>query len=310
VVAGVQAVLKQVNDPAKVAFVPRLVPAEELVAVNTLIATGASIARLVGAPLGGLLAGASSLAWVVVVDGVSFVLVALATTAVRADTSHASLGVDRVPGGVRAGLVEIHRHRHLRDLLAGLVGAVVVARVAGRVSAPTLMFAGYVGMGVVALVFWHAPAVTTSVWVYVLLFAASGIPGAAMQVGLQTTVQLASPVGALGRVWGVMAAAGALGEALGATIAAIGLDEVPLQALLDVQALIYVVCGVVGWWTLSSAGAAGRLTSRVADRRREPLERAGQPEHLVVAPPPTDELGADGQAVAAHTAREGRAGPR
>ena len=341
VVAGVQSVLKQVNDPAKVALLPRLVPTDELVAVNTLGATGNSIARLVGAPIGGVLAGASGLGPVVIVDGISFVLVALATLTVRADTSHAIHGEDRVPGGVRAGLREIARDRRLRGLvgvfgvgqvaqglflllfvvfmvdrvgastgevglvrgtmaLGGLLGALVVARVAHRVSAPTLMFAGYFGMGAVALAFWHAPAWSTALWLYVVLFAASGIPGAAMSVGLQTTVQLTSPPGAIGRVWGVMSAAGALGEAIGATIAAVGVDRLPLQVLLDSQAAVYLACALAGWWFVSG----------VADRRQQALDRAGQLEHGVVPPPPPDELGAHGEPLAVPPDGDGHDGAR
>ncbi len=50
-----QALLTQLNNPANVALIPRVVEREQLTAANAALAASTSLARLVGAPLGGLL---------------------------------------------------------------------------------------------------------------------------------------------------------------------------------------------------------------------------------------------------------------
>jgi len=86
VVAAVQAVLQQVNDPASFALVPRVVEESQLVQANAANSTASSLARLVGAPLGGIAVGLGGLTTVVVIDAVSFVAVAGATMFVRTPT--------------------------------------------------------------------------------------------------------------------------------------------------------------------------------------------------------------------------------
>ena len=54
-----QALLTQLNNPANVALIPRVVAREQLTAANAALAASTSLARLVGAPLGGLLVAVS-----------------------------------------------------------------------------------------------------------------------------------------------------------------------------------------------------------------------------------------------------------
>ena len=65
VVAAAQALLQQVNDPASFALVPRMVTEDQLVQANAANSTASSIARLVGAPLGGIAIGLGGLTTVV-----------------------------------------------------------------------------------------------------------------------------------------------------------------------------------------------------------------------------------------------------
>jgi len=81
-----QALLTQVNNPANVALIPRVVARDQLTSANAALAASTSLARLVGAPLGGLLIAVAGLRTVVLVDLVSFLGVAVAITFVRADT--------------------------------------------------------------------------------------------------------------------------------------------------------------------------------------------------------------------------------
>lgn len=86
----------------------------------------------------------------------------------------------------------------IRGMMAigALLGSAVIARLATKLDSTKLFAAGLLGMGAVSLVFWNAPALTTTLWVYVLLFSVSGVPGAALTVGLFTILQTASPANA------------------------------------------------------------------------------------------------------------------
>ena len=75
----------------------------------------------------------------------------------------------------------------------GLVAAVVVGRLAARADPTKLMMWGYAGLGAVALLFVNITAVTTALWVFLLLFALSGFPNLTSQVGADTTAQRICP---------------------------------------------------------------------------------------------------------------------
>ena len=79
VVAGVQGLLRQVNDPASFALVPRIVEADQLVKANSANTAADAIARLIGSPLGGIAVALGGLTTVVVVDAVTFLTVAVGT---------------------------------------------------------------------------------------------------------------------------------------------------------------------------------------------------------------------------------------
>ena len=71
-VMAVEAALGQLNDPARNALVPALVPADDRVAANALVNVNGNLARLVGGPLGGILVELAGLPGLVVADAVSF----------------------------------------------------------------------------------------------------------------------------------------------------------------------------------------------------------------------------------------------
>lgn len=285
-VVAAQAVLTQINNPANVALLPRLVDDDELTRANAALGSASSLARLIGSPLGGLLVAWQGLAPVVLVDAASFVLVAVAVTRIQSDTApldqpEGDAGRD-LRGGWRAmrvhhplttiitleGVVQIaqgafvvlfvafvvetlgddgSRLGLIRGTMAigALVGAWIIGRFADRIRPPLLFGVGLLGMGVVSLAFWNAPVITTATAVYVVLFAASGIPGSAMAVGFITTIQTASPRHAIGRVIGLMRTADAIGTAAGSIATGVLIDRVPLEILLDAQAAVYLVVGVV-----------------------------------------------------------------
>ncbi|HEU5107047.1 MAG TPA: MFS transporter, partial [Micromonosporaceae bacterium] len=127
--------------------------------------------------------------------------------------------------------------------IGAVAGAALIGRVGPRVAPLLLLGFGYVGLGAVSLVFWNAAGWTSATSVFMVLFALSGLPGAALQVGLFTVVQTTSPSGTLGRIAGVLTAGEAVGAAVGSILAGLLVDHVALVPLLDAQAGVYLVCG-------------------------------------------------------------------
>ena len=87
IVAGLQGMLQLVNDPASFALVPRIVPSDQLVQANSANTAASAIARLVGSPLGGIAVALGGLSTVVVIDAISFLVVASMTYFVRTPTA-------------------------------------------------------------------------------------------------------------------------------------------------------------------------------------------------------------------------------
>jgi Na+/melibiose symporter-like transporter len=121
VVVALQALIQQVNDPASFAVVPRLVADEQLVQVNAALSSGGSLARLVGAPLGGIAVATGGLGAVVVVDAATFVIGGLCAWLIRSAAVRRSAGHADVDGetdaSVRAGLRLVRTSSQLGAML-------------------------------------------------------------------------------------------------------------------------------------------------------------------------------------------------
>ncbi len=81
-VSVVEAILALFFAPAEQSLLPTLVDEERLVAANALSALNGNLARLAGAPLGGLVAGLLGLGGAVVLDTTSFLLSSLLILAI------------------------------------------------------------------------------------------------------------------------------------------------------------------------------------------------------------------------------------
>ena len=73
-VAGAQAAIAQVNNPAAFALYPRIVRPDQLVRANAFASSGGSIARLLGSSLGGILVATGGLDAVAFVDATTFLV--------------------------------------------------------------------------------------------------------------------------------------------------------------------------------------------------------------------------------------------
>lgn len=99
--------------------------------------------------------------------------------------------------------------------------------------------------GVVAFLFVNAPSVTTALWVYLVLFAMSGFPNVAAQVGTRSTAQLLCPPDVLGRLGGLMSAASAPGMGVGSLAAGLLLATFTARTLFNGQVAVLVLCGLI-----------------------------------------------------------------
>lgn len=289
-VTAAQAVLQQVNDPASFALVPRVVTDDQLVAANAAAATGGSISRLVGAPLGGILVGVGGLNTVIVVDALTFLAVAIAIAGVRSDTSPTTNAHPDDPGseGIRRGWRAIRAEPVLvgylvvqtmaavafamfpvlfivfvvdelggggteigvirgSAALGGLAAAILVQRYAKRVDPRRLMMWGYLTFALVAVLFINAPAVSTALGIYLVLFALSGLPNASSQIGARATAQHYCPAHIRGRLSGVASATGAAAAALGTVGVGLLIDHVDVIPLFNAQAVVYLACGITSY---------------------------------------------------------------
>lgn len=285
VVVVAESVLGTIIEPCRAATAATLVPPGELMALNQALGVLSSVARLVGGPIGGLLLGLRGIDAVLIADALTFLAAAAllagrGSRPERAGTRPRPLrewaegfkvvtgtpvlrratGVVACMALAQGAFVVLFVLFCVRDLggseadvgvlrgvqavgaLAGgaLLGIVIRRWEPGRVVAVSLA-----AFGIVSLVTWNAPAITTAFGVYVGLFVAAGVPGIAALTGLLTLLQQHSPQAARGRVMstffavysGLMAAgmllAGAVGTGTGLTVA------------LQVQAALYLAAAAL-----------------------------------------------------------------
>lgn len=129
VVAAAQALLQQVNNPASWALVPRVVTEDQLVQANAAFSAGGSVARLVGAPLGGIAIATGGLTTVVAIDAATFLVIAFAVSFLRTDTAPIAKTSEQSvddQDGVAAGWKVIRT----KPVLVGYLVAQSLARVA------------------------------------------------------------------------------------------------------------------------------------------------------------------------------------
>lgn len=109
------------------------------------------------------------------------------------------------------------------------------------------MAGGYLLFAVAAFLFVNAPTVTTALGVYLVLFALSGFPNVAAQVGTTSTAQLLCPPEVLGRLGGLLSAAGSVGMGLGSITAGVLLETVSVRTLFNGQVVVLASCALIAF---------------------------------------------------------------
>ena len=153
--------------------------------------------------------------------------------------------------------------------IGGLLSGVVVVGLARRLEPGRLLGVSLLVFAVIDLAMWNGPLVTTSRWLYLGLFVAAGIPGIGFLTGLTALVQERTEDAYLGRVFATYYGAFNGLMALGMLLAGLLGDTVGVVPVLNGQAGLYLLAGVVAVATLGRARPAGY--PRTSKRERIPL---------------------------------------
>ena len=130
--------------------------------------------------------------------------------------------------------------------IGGVLGGLVTGVLARRLGPRSLIGGGYLVFGMLSLLTWNLAPFTTALWVYAGLFIAMGIPGVTTATGEITLVQTAVPPRALGRVIAAITTLDGAAQAAGLLLGGLLADSGDIVPVLDVQASLYLVCGVIG----------------------------------------------------------------
>jgi MFS family permease len=153
--------------------------------------------------------------------------------------------------------------------IGGLAGGALVVGLARRLEPGRLLGTSLLVFGLISLAIWNGPALTTAGWLYLVLFMAAGIPGIGFLTGLTALVQERSPDAYLGRVLATFLGSFNGLMALGMLLAGLLGDAVGVVPVLNGQAVLYLLTGLLA---LATLGRRARVAYPRAEKRaRMPL---------------------------------------
>lgn len=129
--------------------------------------------------------------------------------------------------------------------IGGVLGGLLAGMLARRIAPRWLIGGGYLVFGALSLLTWNLAPVTTAVWVYAGLFIAMGLPAVATATGEITLVQTVAPRAALGRVIAAVTTLEGAAQGVGLLLAGLVAESVGTVRILDAQASLYLLCGVL-----------------------------------------------------------------
>ena len=120
------------------------------------------------------------------------------------------------------------------------------------------------------LAIWNGPLLTTADWLYLALFVAAGIPGVGVLTGLTSLVQERTAEAYLGRVFATYLGSFNGLMALGMLLAGLLGDTLGVVAVLNAQAGLGLLAGLIAVATLGRRVPRDRYP-RASKRVRMPL---------------------------------------
>jgi MFS family permease len=199
------------------------------------------------------------LRWTLVVDGLAAVAQGIFTVLFVVFVTR-ELGGDGGEVGLLRGV----------QAIGGLLGGVVVVGLARRLAPGRLLGGSLLVFALVDLAIWNGPLVTTATWFYLGLFVAAGVPGIGFLTGLTALVQERAPDAYLGRVFATFYGSFNGLMALGILLAGLLGDAIGVVAVLNGQAGLYLLAGLVALATLGRRVRPGGYP-RTSKRERMPL---------------------------------------
>ena len=154
--------------------------------------------------------------------------------------------------------------------IGGLLGGVLVVGLATRLQAGRLLGVSLLVFAAIDLAIWNGPLLTTADWLYLALFVAAGIPGVGVLTGLTSLVQERTAEAYLGRVFATYLGSFNGLMALGMLLAGLLGDTLGVVAVLNAQAGLYLLAGLIAVATLGRRVPRDRYP-RASKRVRMPL---------------------------------------
>jgi predicted MFS family arabinose efflux permease len=201
--------------------------------------------------------GDRELRWGLVVNGLAAVAQGVFTVLFVVFVSR-ELGGDGADMGLLRGV----------QAIGGLLGGVLVVGMARRLRPGRLLGVSLLVFALIDLAIWNGPMLTTALWLYLGLFVAAGIPGIGVLTGLTSLVQERTAEAYLGRVFATYLGSFNGLMAVGMLLAGLLGDTVGVVTVLNGQAVLYMLAGVVAVATLRPRPAPYPRTS---NRARMPL---------------------------------------
>ena len=154
--------------------------------------------------------------------------------------------------------------------IGGLLGGVLVVGLASRLEAGRLLGVSLLVFALIDLAIWNGPVLTTADWLYLGLFVAAGIPGVGVLTGLTSLVQERTAEAYLGRVFATYLGSFNGLMALGMLLAGLLGDTLGVVAVLNAQAGLGLLAGLIAVVTLGRRVPRDRYP-RASKRARMPL---------------------------------------
>jgi predicted MFS family arabinose efflux permease len=154
--------------------------------------------------------------------------------------------------------------------IGGLLGGVLVVGLAARLQAGRLLGVSLLVFAAIDLAIWNGPVLTTADWLYLGLFVAAGIPGVGVLTGLTSLVQERTAEAYLGRVFATYLGSFNGLMALGMLLAGLLGDTLGVVAVLNAQAGLGLLAGLIAVATLGRRVPRDRYP-RASKRVRMPL---------------------------------------
>jgi predicted MFS family arabinose efflux permease len=154
--------------------------------------------------------------------------------------------------------------------IGGLLGGVLVVGLASRLEAGRLLGVSLLVFAAIDLAIWNGPVLTTADWLYLGLFVAAGIPGVGVLTGLTSLVQERTAEAYLGRVFATYLGSFNGLMALGMLLAGLLGDTLGVVAVLNAQAGLGLLAGLIAVATLGRRVPRERYP-RASKRVRMPL---------------------------------------